>query len=177
MFVEGKFVGAYNQRIVMLIGFNIILAVSLQLINGFSGQFSLGHAGFMAVGAYLAAYPAINLSHKLNDPVASLWFFITLAIFVGIVGTALFLLFTGIRMTRKLHPSLPVVTLILLLAWVLVDFARAANYVQPPPHLIWTSLFGWISQAFDSVLTHGQPIASKVSLWFPEASRRPICFV
>ena len=49
----------YYFRMVMLIGFNIILAVSLQLINGFSGQFSLGHAGFMAVGAYLAAYPAI----------------------------------------------------------------------------------------------------------------------
>ena len=52
---------AYNFRIVMLVGFNIILAVSLQLINGFSGQFSLGHAGFMAVGAYLAAYPAHEL--------------------------------------------------------------------------------------------------------------------
>src|SRR5436190_22233958 len=61
LFVEGNYFGAYNQRIVMLIGFNIILAVSLQLINGFSGQFSLGHAGFMAVGAYLTAYPAINL--------------------------------------------------------------------------------------------------------------------
>jgi branched-chain amino acid transport system permease protein len=31
---------------------NIILAVSLNLINGFTGQLSLGHAGFMAVGAY-----------------------------------------------------------------------------------------------------------------------------
>ena len=34
------------------IGINIILAVSLNLINGYTGQFSLGHAGFMAVGAY-----------------------------------------------------------------------------------------------------------------------------
>ena len=37
------------------IGINIILAVSLNLINGYTGQFSLGHAGFMAVGAYTAA--------------------------------------------------------------------------------------------------------------------------
>ncbi|NBW87804.1 MAG: branched-chain amino acid ABC transporter permease, partial [Planctomycetia bacterium] len=37
------------------IGINIILAVSLNLVNGYTGQFSLGHAGFMAVGAYLAA--------------------------------------------------------------------------------------------------------------------------
>ena len=62
--VESRAFGLYNERIVMLIGFNIILAVSLQLINGFSGQFSLGHAGFMAVGAYLAAYPAMNYSHN-----------------------------------------------------------------------------------------------------------------
>jgi len=37
------------------IGVNIILAVSLNLINGYTGQFSLGHAGFMSVGAYTAA--------------------------------------------------------------------------------------------------------------------------
>ena len=34
---------------------NIVLAVSLNVVNGFTGQFSLGHAGFMAVGAYTAA--------------------------------------------------------------------------------------------------------------------------
>ena len=33
----------------------MILAVSLNVVNGFTGQFSLGHAGFMAVGAYTAA--------------------------------------------------------------------------------------------------------------------------
>ena len=38
-----------------IVGINIILAVSLNLINGHTGQFSLGHAGFMAVGAYTAA--------------------------------------------------------------------------------------------------------------------------
>src|SRR5690349_8095781 len=66
--VETRWFGPYNQRVVMLIGFNIILAVSLQLINGFSGQFSLGHAGFMAVGAYMAAYPAKEFSQRLTDP-------------------------------------------------------------------------------------------------------------
>src|SRR5262245_8435122 len=40
----------------MLIGINVILAVSLNLINGLAGQFSLGHAGFMAVGGYVASY-------------------------------------------------------------------------------------------------------------------------
>ena len=39
----------------ILVGINIILAVSLNLINGFTGQFSIGHAGFYAVGAYTSA--------------------------------------------------------------------------------------------------------------------------
>jgi len=46
---------AYYLDIITGIGINIILAVSLNLINGYTGQFSLGHAGFMAVGAYTAA--------------------------------------------------------------------------------------------------------------------------
>ena len=48
-------VGAYNYQIIILIGINIILAVSLNLINGVTGQFSIGHAGFYAVGAYTSA--------------------------------------------------------------------------------------------------------------------------
>jgi branched-chain amino acid transport system permease protein len=46
----------YPSRILVLMGINITLAVSLNIINGHAGQFSLGHAGFMAVGAYTAAY-------------------------------------------------------------------------------------------------------------------------
>ena len=37
-----------------LVGVNVILAVSLNIVNGMTGQFSIGHAGFMAVGAYIA---------------------------------------------------------------------------------------------------------------------------
>jgi len=48
-------VNPYLLQIITLCGISIILAVSLNLINGFTGQFSLGHAGFMAVGAYLSA--------------------------------------------------------------------------------------------------------------------------
>src|SRR3954465_10195839 len=45
----------YYLGIAIDCGINIILAVSLNLINGHTGQFSLGHAGFMAVGGYSAA--------------------------------------------------------------------------------------------------------------------------
>jgi branched-chain amino acid transport system permease protein len=48
-------IGAYYYKIVILAGINIILAVSLNLINGITGQFSIGHAGFYAIGAYTSA--------------------------------------------------------------------------------------------------------------------------
>jgi len=51
-------VGALNPyfyRILVLCGLNVMLALSLNLINGVTGQFSIGHAGFMAVGAYTSA--------------------------------------------------------------------------------------------------------------------------
>jgi branched-chain amino acid transport system permease protein len=44
-----------NSKIILDIGINIVLAVSLNMVNGFTGQFSMGHAGFMAVGGYVAA--------------------------------------------------------------------------------------------------------------------------
>ncbi len=47
--------GPYYYQILVLAGINIILAVSLNLTNGVAGQFSIGHAGFFAVGAYVAA--------------------------------------------------------------------------------------------------------------------------
>lgn len=42
--------------VLMKVGVNIILAVSLNIVNGYTGQFSIGHAGFMAVGGYTAAF-------------------------------------------------------------------------------------------------------------------------
>ena len=51
----------YALQILILCGVNVILAVSLNLINGFTGQFSIGHAGFMAIGAYTSAMISIYL--------------------------------------------------------------------------------------------------------------------
>ena len=45
----------YLTDIVVRIGFNLLAVVGLALVVGFTGQFALGHAGFMAVGAYAAA--------------------------------------------------------------------------------------------------------------------------
>ena len=51
----------YVQLIVMYIGINIILTLSLNLINGYMGEFSVGHAGFMAIGAYTASYLTVKV--------------------------------------------------------------------------------------------------------------------
>ena len=46
---------SYTQLVILFIGINIILSASLNLINGYMGEFSCGHAGFMAVGAYVTS--------------------------------------------------------------------------------------------------------------------------
>jgi branched-chain amino acid transport system permease protein len=46
----------YVQLIFLFMCANIILSLSLNLVNGFTGQFSIGHAGFMAIGAYVSAW-------------------------------------------------------------------------------------------------------------------------
>lgn len=69
---------AYLQQIMFYIAINVVLAVSLNLVNGFCGQFSLGHAGFMAVGAYTSALVATHVSlfpeplMRLNFPLYAL---------------------------------------------------------------------------------------------------------
>ena len=65
----------------VLIGINIILAIGLNLITGYTGQLSLGHAAFMSIGAYTSAI----LTAKLGMP-----------FFVGIIGAALFAAIAGI---------------------------------------------------------------------------------
>ena len=47
-------IGAYYARIVIDVGIAMILAVSLNIVSGMTGQFSIGHAGFMALGGYAA---------------------------------------------------------------------------------------------------------------------------
>ena len=63
----GPAMGDYFFRILILCGLAIILAVSLNIVNGFAGQFSLGHAGFMAVGAYTSA----ALTHYKGQAIVS----------------------------------------------------------------------------------------------------------
>ena len=63
-FVVGPAVGPFYAKVMTDAGIAVVLAVSLNLVNGYTGQFSIGHAGFMAVGGYTAG--AITFySHQL----------------------------------------------------------------------------------------------------------------
>jgi branched-chain amino acid transport system permease protein len=59
-----RLLNPYFLQILVLCGINVILAVSLNLINGFTGQFSIGHAGFMALGAYGSAMFSLTLGQR-----------------------------------------------------------------------------------------------------------------
>ncbi|HKD19661.1 MAG TPA: branched-chain amino acid ABC transporter permease [Thermoanaerobaculia bacterium] len=64
--VPGVSISPYFLQVLCLAGINITLAVSLNLINGFTGQFSIGHAGFMAIGAYASAFFTVTFGDSVR---------------------------------------------------------------------------------------------------------------
>lgn len=98
----------YMQLILLYIAINIILATSLNLVNGFCGQFSLGHAGFMAVGGYTSA--AISMHFQPFDGPLQFLNFIIYAIAGGAVAGLAGLL-VGLPSLRLKGDYLAIVTL------------------------------------------------------------------
>lgn len=66
-FFVGPNINGTAVQVLLFAGINITLAVSLTMVNGFTGQFSIGHAGFMAVGGYVAGGLVYYLSAKFFD--------------------------------------------------------------------------------------------------------------
>ncbi len=85
----------------------IILAISLNLVVGILGELSLGHAGFMCVGAFSSAFFSKVMQDVITN--ASLRFF--LAMLVGIIIAAVFGLVIGIPVLRLNGDYLAIVTL------------------------------------------------------------------
>lgn len=141
----------YYQLILMTIGINIILTLSLNLVNGYMGEFSVGHAGFMSIGAYVASIFSL---HLLPD---SLFFLSTLAgglaaalagVLVAVLSfksrgdylailTLAFLMIVksiieniqGIGGARGLSGINPLTTLSWVLFWLLISFFLIRNLV------------------------------------------------
>lgn len=61
-------INPYIDLVLKYIGINIILTISLNLVNGYMGEFSVGHAGFMAIGAYVASLLTVWLFPRAAGP-------------------------------------------------------------------------------------------------------------
>lgn len=102
----------YFLDIALTCGINITLAVSLNLINGYTGQFSLGHAGFMALGAYSASLITTNFGGTLLPLVGGqAWILFPLALYVGGLVAAIAGLLVGGPSLRLKGDYLAIVTL------------------------------------------------------------------
>ncbi len=77
----------YHLDVLTGVGINVVLAVSLNLVNGYTGQFSLGHAGFMSVGAYLSAAVTVFLAPRWWGDVAEAGALVQGAVFLAALLT------------------------------------------------------------------------------------------
>ncbi|MEX1246013.1 MAG: branched-chain amino acid ABC transporter permease [Thermoanaerobaculia bacterium] len=124
--LNGAFTGAFGAAVAMppyllqilcLAGINIILAVSLNLINGFTGQFSIGHAGFMGIGAYSAAYFTVTFGDRIRSALAFLPEFgresavLLAALSIGALLASIAGFFVGVPSLRLRGDYLAIVTL------------------------------------------------------------------
>lgn len=101
LYNSGK-INIFTDAVIANIGINIVLAVSLNLIIGFGGQFSLGHAGFMAIGAYATAI--------ITSKSPSFGSFI-LSMIIGMVLSGMIALVVGIPTLRLKGDYLAIATL------------------------------------------------------------------
>lgn len=113
----GAGIDTYYGRLLVFIAINVILATSLNLINGFTGQFSIGHAGFMAVGAYSSAYFTVTYGESIKAALGAMpetlvsSIILLIAIAIGAAVAATMGLIVGIPSLRLKGDYLAIVTL------------------------------------------------------------------
>lgn len=127
----------YLQATIVTIGINIILAVSLNLITGFTGQFSLGHAGFMSIGAYVCALVAMRMPTTLG---------FILGVLSGAVVAALVGALVGLPTLRLRGDYLAIATLgmseIIRIIFLNLEITNGAAGLNGIPQFVnWTWLF------------------------------------
>ena len=127
----------YLQATLVTICINIILAVSLNLITGFTGQFSLGHAGFMSIGAYVCALITMR--------VPTVYGFI-LGVLLGALAAALVGCLVGLPTLRLRGDYLAIATLgmseIIRIIFLNMEITNGAAGLNGIPQFVnWTWLF------------------------------------
>ncbi|MDY6876556.1 MAG: branched-chain amino acid ABC transporter permease [Chloroflexota bacterium] len=118
--IAGSWLRVFNeywQLVLLFMGINIILTVSLNLVNGYMGEFSCGHAGFMAVGAYVTSILTVWLfadDKVFGPPVLPAAWAIPLfpvALIIGAIAAALVGLLVAIPSFRTRGDYLAIITL------------------------------------------------------------------
>jgi len=156
--VSGVSISPYILQVVCLAGINIILAVSLNLINGFTGQFSIGHAGFMAIGAYSSAFLTVTYGERIQSALEFLPVFardgalLLAGLAVGAMLAAIAGFFVGVPSLRLRGDYLAIVTLgfgEIIRVWILnidaVGGARGYSGIPKLANFFWIYLFAAIS--------------------------------
>ncbi|KAB2334752.1 branched-chain amino acid ABC transporter permease [Cytobacillus depressus] len=132
--INAGILNPFYSNTLIFIGINIILAVSLHLVIGITGQFSIGHAGFLAVGAYISAI----FTMKLHLP-------FPLALIVGGIVAALAGLIVGIPSLRLKGDYLAIATLgfaeIIRIVFLNIDYVGGAAGMQVSHLTTWTYTF------------------------------------
>ncbi len=180
-------VSSYHVDVLLRIGTVIVAAVSLQLINGISGQFSLGHAGFMAIGAYAAGYAVQNFSSipiatddpsipRYTNPVGVLLFFFAFMLSVGAAAAILSFCIMGIRKLRyRLGSTIPTILGFVFIAWILTDIILYARSGQFENYSLWSRLLIALVKMYALLTTHGVTPANWISTHLlPESFRQPL---
>ena len=153
-FIVPEMMNPYLFMILIYCGINIIMGVSLNIINGITGQFSIGHAGFMAVGGYVSAaisfyilMPLLSLFPSDNT-IASLLFqnaLFVASLLLGGVGAALFGYLVGLPSLHLRGDYLGIVTLgfgeIIRVIILNLDFIGGARGFTGIP--AWSNFF-WV---------------------------------
>ena len=155
LFLAQSLLNDYYQRVLAVVFINIILTVSLNLTNGFVGDFSLGHAAFMAIGAYLSAVLTLPPASKAGlMPQLPPWLgqlevpFLAATILGGLLA-ALVAAVVGIPVLRLRGHYLAVATLglmvivrVVAINWTAVTRgAKGINGLPAFTNLWW--VFGW----------------------------------
>ncbi|MEH7333264.1 branched-chain amino acid ABC transporter permease [Neobacillus drentensis] len=135
--INGGTLNSFYVNTLFFIGINIILAASLHLIIGITGQFSIGHAGFLAVGAYASAIVTTKLS--LPFPVA---------LIAGGIVAAIAGLVIGIPTLRLRGDYLAIATLgfgeIMRILFLNMDYVGGASGMTVAHLITWPWLFACV---------------------------------
>ncbi|WP_223595285.1 branched-chain amino acid ABC transporter permease [Neobacillus bataviensis] len=135
--INGGTLNSFYVNTLFFIGINIILAASLHLIIGITGQFSIGHAGFLAVGAYASAIVTTKLS--LPFPVA---------LIAGGIVAAIAGLVIGIPTLRLRGDYLAIATLgfgeIMRIVFLNMDYVGGASGMTVAHLITWPWLFACV---------------------------------